>query len=63
VNFPNFLRHAIPNSGRRACGTAVKLKKDRVRPGVPDLFLPAAIGGFHGLYVEMTNAMRPPSDL
>jgi hypothetical protein len=34
-------------------GTAVKLQKEGVRPGVPALFLSVALGGFHGLYVEM----------
>jgi len=30
-----------------------KLKREGLRTGVPDLCLPVARGGFHGLYIEM----------
>ena len=62
--FPQLrLLHAIPNGGHRHYGTAVKLQKEGVRPGVPDLFLPVAIRGFHGLYVEMKKRGAAPSDV
>lgn len=32
---------------------ARKLKAEGLRPGVPDLCLPVARGGYHGLYLEM----------
>jgi hypothetical protein len=44
---------AIPNGGMRSKATAGKLKAEGVRAGVPDLFLPIAVGGHHGLWVEM----------
>jgi hypothetical protein len=43
----------IPNGGKRGKTEAARLKRMGVKPGVPDLCLPLARGGFHGLYVEM----------
>ena len=43
----------IPNGGLRSKPEAVRFKKIGVKPGVPDLFLPVARGGWHGLFVEM----------
>ena len=47
------LLYAIPNGGSRNKIEAAKLKRTGVKPGVPDLFLPVARGGKHGLYIEM----------
>lgn len=47
------LLHHIPNGGKRGKRTAAQLKRMGVKPGVPDLCLPVARGGWHGLYVEM----------
>ena len=47
------LLHAIPNGGLRDKAVAGKLKAEGVKPGVPDVCLPVARGGFHGLYIEM----------
>ena len=44
---------AIPNGGLRDKITAANLKREGVKPGVPDIFLPVARGGWHGLFVEM----------
>lgn len=44
---------AVPNGSLRVKAIAVQLKKEGVKPGVPDLFLSYPSGGFHGLYVEM----------
>lgn len=44
---------AIPNGGKRSIKTAVNLKAEGVRPGVPDIFLPVARTIYHGLFVEM----------
>ena len=47
------LLHAIPNSGKRHIVTAVRMKKEGVKAGVSDIFLPVARGGFYGLYMEL----------
>lgn len=43
----------IPNGGLRSKPEAVRFKRIGVKPGVPDLFLPVARGGWHGLFIEM----------
>lgn len=47
------LLYATPNGGKRHIGVAKKLKKEGVRAGVPDLFLPCAKKGYHGFFIEM----------
>lgn len=49
---------AIPNGamlggGRIGAIRANSLKAEGMRPGVCDLFLPVARGGFHGMFIEM----------
>lgn len=54
INQPKLrLLFAIPNGGARSKATAGKLKAEGVKPGVPDLCLPVARGGFFGLWLEM----------
>ena len=43
----------IPNGGSRNKLEAANLKKQGVRAGVPDLFLPVARGKYHGLFIEL----------
>ena len=43
----------IGNGEWRHPATAAKLKRMGVHPGVSDLFLPVARGGWHGLWIEM----------
>lgn len=47
------LLHAIPNGGHRHKAVAARMKAEGVKRGVPDLCLPVASGGHHGLYIEM----------
>ena len=46
----------VPNGGSRNKAEAAHLKKQGVKAGVPDLFLPVARGGYHGLFIEMKAA-------
>lgn len=47
------LLYAIPNGSYRHKKTAGILKAEGVKPGVCDIHLPVARGGYHGLYIEM----------
>ena len=47
------LLHHIPNGGKRSKREAAIFRAMGVRAGIPDLFLPCARGGYHGLYIEM----------
>lgn len=44
---------AIPNGGSRNLIEAVSLKAQGVKSGVPDMFLPLASCGYHGLFIEL----------
>lgn len=50
------LLHHIPNGGSRHPAEAKRLKAQGVKPGVPDLCLPVARGGYHGLYIELKRS-------
>ena len=47
------LMHAIPNGGSRNPIVARNLRLQGVRAGIPDICLPCARNGFHGLYIEL----------
>lgn len=47
------LMHHIPNGGKRSKSEAARFKALGVKAGVPDIFLPCAQGGYHGLYIEL----------
>lgn len=55
--------HAIPNGGKRDAAEAAHLKRQGVKPGVPDLCLPVPRGGFVGLYIELKTWPNKPTDL
>lgn len=51
---------AIPNGGHRHIAVAKKMQAEGVKAGVPDMLLPVARGGFHGLWIEMkADGSRP----
>ena len=56
------LLHHVPNGGKRDKRTAAMLKAEGVKSGVPDVVLPVARGGFHGLYLELKVGRNKPSD-
>lgn len=43
----------IPNGGSRGKAEAGRFKASGVKSGVPDIFLPVARGGKHGLFIEL----------
>lgn len=57
------LLYHIPNGGKRDKVTAINLKRQGVKAGVPDLFLPVARGGFFGLYIELKVGSNKPTKL
>lgn len=50
------LLYHTPNGGMRDQATAQALKRAGVKAGIPDLFLPVARGGHHGLWIEMKRS-------
>lgn len=54
--------YAIPNGGKRDRAEAAHLKRQGVKPGVPDLCLPVPRGEFHGLYIEMKVGRNKPTE-
>lgn len=67
-HFPQYLFFAIPNGGKlpykkaisKKTGKSISISPERTKllaegmvPGIPDLFLPVARGGYHGLFIEM----------
>ena len=56
--YNNKLIFAIPNGGNRNIGTAIKLKKEGVLAGVPDLFVAEPTKHYAGLFIEMKNGKK-----
>lgn len=56
------LLYHIPNGGSRNRLEAANLKRQGVKAGVPDICLPVARGGFHGLYIEMKAGKNKTTD-
>ena len=56
------LLYHVPNGGSRNRIEAAKLKRQGVKAGVPDLCLPVARAGWHGLYIEMKAGKNTPTE-
>ncbi len=52
------LLYANANGGYRPDKTARAMKREGLKAGVPDLFLPVPRNGKHGFYIEMKRANR-----
>lgn len=57
----NLLFH-VPNGGERSASEAGRFKAEGVKSGVPDLVLPVARSGYHGLYIELKASDGVVSD-
>lgn len=47
-----FIYH-VPNGGRRSVATGARLKRLGVKRGVPDIIVPMARQGYHGMAIEL----------
>lgn len=52
----------VPNGGSRNRIEAANLKRQGVKAGVPDVWLPVARGAFHGLVIEMKVGKNKPTE-
>ncbi len=53
LQFPKRLIFAVPNGARTSIREAVRLKRQGLSAGVPDLCIPEPIGDKHGLFIEL----------
>lgn len=58
LQYPNVVVWATPNGAFCGVKQARKLKAEGMVSGVPDLFIPMARKGYHGLFVEMKNGKK-----
>ena len=56
------LMYHIPNEGKRSAAMGARLKAEGLKPGVPDVCLPTAHGGYIGLYIEMKVKPNKPTE-
>ena len=54
--------HHVPNGGKRDKATAIALKRQGVKAGVPDVELPVPRGEYHGLYIELKTGKNTTTD-
>jgi len=55
MQYPSELIFAIPNGGKRNMLEAVRLKRQGVIAGVPDLFIAKSNEKYNGLFIEMKS--------
>ena len=53
--YPKFLIYSIPNARKVSKVQGARLVSEGVVSGLPDLHIPIAQKGFHGLYIELKN--------
>lgn len=57
---PLTLMYSVPNAAKRSARMAAFMKAEGLTPGVPDVNLDVARGGFWGLRIEMKRAGQKP---
>ena len=55
------LMYHVPNEGKRSPREGACLAKMGLKRGVPDICLPVARGGYHGLYIELKVGKNKPT--
>ena len=56
------LLFAIPNGANKSIVTAMKFKREGLRPGVPDVHLPFPYSGYAGFWIEFKSKRGKVSD-
>ena len=49
------MMYAVPNAGQRRGSQGRWMVAEGLKAGVPDICLPVARGGYHGLYIELKH--------
>lgn len=62
LGVPEQLLFAIPNGGKRDLRTAVRMKREGVQAGIPDMMLAVPRRAFHGLFIELKQGKGRLSD-
>lgn len=58
VRWPELaMMYHVPNGGYRNKAEAGRFRAQGVKSGVPDIVLPVARGGYHGLYIELKRTV------
>lgn len=52
----------VPNESKRSIVYGAQLKRAGMRSGFPDLYIPIAKGGYHGLFIEMKVGKNKPTE-
>lgn len=52
------LMYHVPNEGKRSRATGGRMRAEGLKKGVPDICLPVARGGAHGLYIELKRTKQ-----
>lgn len=51
----------IPNEGKRSGRRGAQLKREGMTPGVSDIFVPLALAGWHGVWLELKAHGKKPT--
>ncbi|MBP9988042.1 MAG: VRR-NUC domain-containing protein, partial [Ruminococcus sp.] len=51
----------VPNEGKRSVANGASLKRQGLKKGVPDIFILAPKGKYHGMAIEMKKIGQKPT--
>ena len=58
----NLVTFHVPNGGYRTAWAGKQLKKEGVKPGVPDIFMAVPSSSYHGLFIEFKYGYNKASE-